>query len=174
MIAANDIYKAPADVWARLAAPLASETISWRRRVRWTALAFVPSSLLMAVTSYMSTDVASVPLMWMVPLGVYLGTFVAAFSARGGRARALAGRFMPLAIIGLTLLIIAQMNQPAAIVIPVHLAAFAIIALACHGTLVDVAHPARPISQIRCPLEKARRSALTIVTAPDSGASDCR
>lgn len=31
MIAANDIYKAPADVWARLAAPLAGETISWRQ-----------------------------------------------------------------------------------------------------------------------------------------------
>ena len=114
-----------------------SEPIAWRRRVRWTMLAFVPSSLLMAVTSYMSTDVASVPLMWMVPLGVYLGTFVAAFSASGARARALAGRFMPLAIIGLTLLIIAQMNQPAAVVVPVHLAAFAIIALACHGSLVD-------------------------------------
>jgi hypothetical protein len=115
----------------------ASETVSWRRRLRWTTLAFVPSSLLMAVTSYMSTDVASVPLMWMVPLGVYLGTFVAAFSASGASLRALAGRFMPVAIIGLTLLIIAQMNQPAAVVIPVHLAAFGIIALACHGSLVD-------------------------------------
>ena len=31
MIAANDIYKAPADVWARLAAPLAKDTISWRQ-----------------------------------------------------------------------------------------------------------------------------------------------
>ena len=53
----------------------------------------------MAVTSYMSTDVASVPLLWMVPLGVYLATFVVAFSPAGGRAPRWPARFMPLAII---------------------------------------------------------------------------
>ena len=113
------------------------ETIGWRRRARWTVLAFVPSSLLLAVTSYMSTDVASVPLLWMVPLCVYLGTFVIAFSPSASRARGLASRFMPLAIIALALLLIAQMNQPVSLVIPLHLVVFGVIALACHGELAD-------------------------------------
>jgi hypothetical protein len=121
-----------------------AETLSWGRRARWTILAFVPSSLLLAVTSYMSTDVASVPLLWMVPLCVYLGTFVVAFSPSAAPARRLAGRFMPLAVIALALVLIAQMNQPAALVIPLHLAVFAVVALACHGELAqDRPSPAR-------------------------------
>jgi hypothetical protein len=115
----------------------AAEPIAWARRARWTVLAFVPSSLLLAVTSYMSTDVASVPLLWMVPLCVYLGTFVVAFSPSAARARGLATRFMPLAVIALALLLIAQMNQPVSLVIPLHLLVFGVIALACHGELAD-------------------------------------
>jgi hypothetical protein len=54
-----------------------------RRAGRWILLAFVPSSLMLAVTSLMSTDIAAVPLLWIVPLGVYLLTFTVAFSAWG-------------------------------------------------------------------------------------------
>lgn len=134
---------APAQV-ATVTEPQPAEALSWSRRGRWTVLAFVPSSLLLAVTSYMSTDVASVPLLWMVPLSVYLGTFVVAFSPSATRARALAVRFMPLAVIALTLVLIAQMNQPASLVIPLHLIVFAVIALACHGELAhDRPSPAR-------------------------------
>ena len=128
---------APAAAAVARTAAAAAEPIAWRRRLRWTALAFVPSSLLLAVTSYMSTDVASVPLLWMVPLCVYLGTFVIAFSPAAARARALASRFMPLAVIVLALLLIAQMNQPATVVIPLHLLVFAVAALACHGAVAD-------------------------------------
>lgn len=121
----------------RIAAASAAEPLAWQRRARWTILAFVPSSLLLAVTSYMSTDVASVPLLWMVPLCVYLGTFIVAFSPSASRARALASRFMPLAVIALALLLIAQMSRPVSLVIPLHLIVFGIIALACHGELAD-------------------------------------
>jgi hypothetical protein len=119
------------------AAVRTAEAIPWTRRARWTLLAFVPSSLLLAVTSYMSTDVASVPLLWMVPLCVYLGTFIVAFSPAASRLRALASRFMPLAVIALALLLIAQMNRPVSLVIPLHLIVFGIIALACHGELAE-------------------------------------
>jgi hypothetical protein len=124
-------------VTAPSASSIAAEAIGWSRRARWTVLAFVPSSLLLAVTSYMSTDVASVPLLWMVPLCVYLGTFVVAFSPGAARARALASRFMPLSVIALALLLIAQMNRPVSVVIPLHLFVFGVIALACHGELAD-------------------------------------
>ena len=101
------------------------------------ALAFAPSSLLLAVTSYIATDVASVPLLWVGPLSIYLMTFVVAFSPSAVRARALARRFMPLAVIVITVTLIAQMNQPLSYVIPVHLGAFAIVALFCHGELAQ-------------------------------------
>lgn len=138
LVCAAAVWRRRADTPARVAtvAPAApAEALSWTRRARWTVLAFVPSSLLLAVTSYMSTDVASVPLLWMVPLCVYLATFVVAFSPSAGAARRLATRFMPLAVITLALVLIAQMNQPASLVIPLHLLVFAVIALACHGEL---------------------------------------
>jgi len=116
--------------------------IGWTRRLRWLALAFAPSSLLLAVTSYIATDVASVPLLWVGPLSIYLMTFVVAFSPSAERVRALARRFMPLAVIVLTLALVAQMNQPLSYVIPVHLVTFAIVGVFCHGELARDRPPA--------------------------------
>ncbi len=113
------------------------EPVAWSRRARWTALAFVPSSLLLAVTTYMSTDVAAVPLLWVVPLSLYLVTFIVAFSRSGSGVRALAGRLMPLSVIVLALVLVAQMGQPIALVIPIHLLVFTIVALVCHGELAE-------------------------------------
>ena len=112
-----------------------SEALSWGRRGRWVALAAVPSSLLLAVTSYISTNVASVPLLWVLPLGVYLLTLVVAFSASTERVRAVASTLMPLSVILLTLMLIADLSSPMWLVIPAHLAVFSVIAIACHGEL---------------------------------------
>ena len=130
------------DEGARTVEP--GEALSWGRRARWVALAFVPSSLLLAVTSYISTDVASVPLLWVVPLSLYLLTFVLAFSPSAGKVRALAHRLMPLALLVLVLVLVAQMSDPMSFVIPVHLIMFSIVALFCHGELAqDRPSPAR-------------------------------
>ncbi|HEV7258384.1 MAG TPA: fused MFS/spermidine synthase [Bosea sp. (in: a-proteobacteria)] len=53
-----------------------------RQKLGWVALAFVPSGLLVAVTAHLSTDVASVPLLWVVPLALFLLTFVIVFQRR--------------------------------------------------------------------------------------------
>ena len=50
----------------------------------WVLLAFAPSSLMLGATTYISTDLAAVPLLWVVPLAIYLLTFVLAFEGRGG------------------------------------------------------------------------------------------
>ena len=57
-------------------------TIRWSDRLIWIALAAAPSSLLQGVTTHLTTDIASVPLFWVVPLGLYLLTFVIAFQAK--------------------------------------------------------------------------------------------
>ena len=56
---------------------------AWADRCKWVALAFVPSALLVAVTSHISTDIASAPFLWVIPLALYLLTFVVTFRARG-------------------------------------------------------------------------------------------
>ncbi|KAF1082350.1 MAG: hypothetical protein GQF41_1071 [Candidatus Rifleibacterium amylolyticum] len=47
----------------------------------WVAAAFIPSSLLLGVTLYLTTDIAPVPLLWVMPLMIYLATFALAFSS---------------------------------------------------------------------------------------------
>jgi spermidine synthase len=54
----------------------------WSRRLGWVGLAFVPSALLTAFTVHVATDVASAPLLWVLPLSLYLLTFVLVFRER--------------------------------------------------------------------------------------------
>ncbi len=56
--------------------------ITWRQRATWTGLALVPSALLTAFTTHVATDVASAPLVWVIPLSLYLLTFVLVFRER--------------------------------------------------------------------------------------------
>jgi hypothetical protein len=55
--------------------------VTWGRRLLWLALAAVPTSLMLGTTQHLSTDVAAAPLLWVVPLALYLLTFVVAFSS---------------------------------------------------------------------------------------------
>ena len=55
---------------------------SWMLRARWIFLAAVPSGLLIAVTAHISTDVAAAPLLWVLPLSLYLLTWVLVFQSR--------------------------------------------------------------------------------------------
>jgi hypothetical protein len=73
----------------------AGESITWTQRARWCALAAVPSSLMLGVTTALTTDIAPVPLLWVVPLGLYLLTFILAFGSARERATRLADRFLP-------------------------------------------------------------------------------
>jgi hypothetical protein len=50
--------------------------------LRWIALAAVPSGLMLSTTTHLTTDIVAMPLLWALPLGLYLLSFVVAFSAR--------------------------------------------------------------------------------------------
>ena len=67
---------APAQATASTTSP------AWSTRVKWAAIAFVPSSLMLALTSKISTDIGSIPLVWVIPLSLYLLTFVLVFTNR--------------------------------------------------------------------------------------------
>jgi hypothetical protein len=70
-----------ADPRPKKAAPVANEPPpSWTTRLRWLLLAAVPSSLMLAVTTYVTTDMVSMPLLWVIPLALYLITFIIVFS----------------------------------------------------------------------------------------------
>jgi hypothetical protein len=80
--------------------PAAAGPPSWGERLTWIFLAFVPSGLLVAYTSYLTTDLASAPLLWVLPLALYLATFVAVFRTRALISVGLLLALQPLAIAG--------------------------------------------------------------------------
>ncbi len=73
--------RAGAVVVAPVSAAPTSRTIGW-----WIALALVPSGLMLATSTYITTDIVAMPLLWVLPLGLYLLSFSVAFAERRGAA----------------------------------------------------------------------------------------
>ncbi|MBK6412806.1 fused MFS/spermidine synthase [Sphingopyxis sp.] len=73
--------------WHGRAAEAASDAVSideprptWRRLLHWLFIAAVPSGLMLSTTTHLTTDIVAMPLLWVLPLGLYLLSFVIAFS----------------------------------------------------------------------------------------------
>ena len=110
-------------------------------RLRWLVLVFIPSSWLMGVTTYLTTDLAAIPLFWTIPLALYLLSFILAFAESGQSVVRAATRLLPFVIMPLVLVMSA--GFPHAIWIPLHLLGFVIGSLACHGALAKSRPAAR-------------------------------
>jgi hypothetical protein len=116
---------------------------TWSELGRWVFLAAVPSGLLVAVTAHISTDVAAAPLLWVVPLSLYLITWVLVFQTRPLLPHRWMLRLQPLAIVAVVALFALSEDENLALVLAVHLGAFVVIAMACHGELARrKPHPA--------------------------------
>ncbi len=108
---------------------------SWRLRARWIFLAAVPSGLLIAVTAHISTDVAAAPLLWVLPLSLYLLTWVLVFQSRPLIPHKWMLLAQPLAILGVIVLLAVGGEQNLLLTLGGHQLCFFIIAMACHGEL---------------------------------------
>lgn len=78
--------------------------VDWRQMGYWMMLAFIPSSLMLGITSHLSTDVAAIPMLWIFPLVAYLLTFTIAFSKLGGAALTIATLTAPAVVVGALML----------------------------------------------------------------------
>ncbi len=103
------------------------------RRAHWTLLAAVPSGLCIAVTSFITTDLAAAPFLWVVPLSLYLLTFVAVFRDRPWFTHAIVLRLLPFILAPLAISILGGDKVHWITIVLLNLFAFALIALACHG-----------------------------------------
>ena len=109
------------------------------QKLRWLGFAFVPSSQMLGVTFYMTTDIASLPLLWIIPLGLYLLTFVIAFARLPGWVRPVLGNLSPV----LTLLLVFVMvsgvmsgHSKHFLALAVHCGVYFVTALLMHTELV--------------------------------------
>jgi hypothetical protein len=119
----------------------------WRERLRWTALAFVPSSLMLGVTTQLTTDVAAMPLFWVLPLAIYLVSFVLVFARRPPVAHAAVIRRLPFLILMGVFPIVARMKLPLALLASLDLLLLFGIALFCHGELARTRPPVRRLTE---------------------------
>ena len=138
------------------------------RRMHWLLLALIPSSLLLGVTTYVSTDIAAVPLVWVIPLAIYLLSFVQVF----GRRRTFSPNMPPVTrtvLTGLQAVLLPRHAlvirlQPLLIVlvaatfyfspyfsiplrIGLHLGLFYLTALVCHGEMARLRPAARHLTE---------------------------
>lgn len=72
--------------------------LRWSDRLTWTGLAAIPSGLLVAYTSYVTTDVASAPFIWVLPLAVFLATFIMVFRERSALSPEVMAQLQPFAV----------------------------------------------------------------------------
>lgn len=114
------------------------EPIRWRRRSLWIALAAAPSSLSLGTTTTITMDVAAVPLMWIMPLSVYLLSYILAFSSWFRVGAVAAGRVAIVSVIAVLVIHAYGTKYPLTFVIGTHLAALGACAYACHRRLYEL------------------------------------
>ena len=121
--------------------------LSWRTQVRWVALAFVPSSLLLGSTAFITAEVGSIPLLWVLPLGVYLITFIVAFSRGDLRSIAVGSTILKLATIGVFVTWALRMQRPLWALVALHLLLLLGAGMTAHGRLYEDRPPTTKLTR---------------------------
>lgn len=118
--------------------PESLQNPTWRDRLQWAIFAFLPASLSLGVTTYVTTDLAAVPLFWAIPLSLYLLTYIVAFSdwRRAYQVYPWAIALLPIFVTPLVFWARLDGAQNLWVMLPFHWLGFAIAAFACHQTLV--------------------------------------
>ncbi|MEA2659529.1 MAG: hypothetical protein QOF64_2125, partial [Candidatus Binatota bacterium] len=120
--------------------------VNFARRLRWIFWSSMPSSLLLGVTSYITTDVASAPLLWVLPLTAYLLSFVLAFARSSWVGGTFLVRRQAFLLLGVAVTVFLHATEPNWIILPLHLVAFFFTALVCHGRLAQDRPSARHLT----------------------------
>ncbi|MFL5329128.1 MAG: spermidine synthase [Gemmataceae bacterium] len=126
----------------------AGPPIPLAERLRWMILAAVPSSLMLSVTSFATVDLAPIPLFIVVPLGVYLLTFVIAFARPGEWLSKVMGLAAPVALLLLVFMQVSD-TKPKNLMLGlgIHVGVFFVTALACHVELARRRPPAGRLTE---------------------------
>ncbi len=117
----------------------------WKLQALWVALAGCASALLLAVTNHIAQNVASVPFLWIVPLSLYLLSFILCFDATGWYRRGLFLRLLGVMLGGMAYALAPSFTQlPIKILIPLFCCGLFVCCMFCHGELArlkpDPAH----------------------------------
>ncbi len=107
----------------------------WKQRLRWIALAFVPSSLMLGVTTELTSDVPAIPLFWVLPLALYLISFILVFAREQRISREWMIRRQPFLILASLIPTVSQTKFPLVLLLFLYLLVLFAVAIVCHGEL---------------------------------------
>jgi spermidine synthase len=105
------------------------------RMAYWVALAFVPSALMIAATTHITTDVAAAPFLWVLPLSLYLISFILVFSQRTFVQQATWIKLQPFLLALLVLTLALDLRTWLTVDVALHLLTFFVTAMICHGMI---------------------------------------
>ncbi|MEE8306255.1 MAG: fused MFS/spermidine synthase, partial [Gammaproteobacteria bacterium] len=108
---------------------IATAAPNWSQRSLWILLALIPSGLMVAVTTYITTDIAAAPLLWVLPLALFLATFVLVFRERPFISYRWTNELVPVWVLGVIVLPTLLLGALAALL------AFFAGAIVCHREL---------------------------------------
>lgn len=115
-----------------------------RTELLWIGLGFVPSSLMLGLTTFITTELGAIPLLWIVPLTIYLLTFIVVFAVPNWNLGYWFSKAMPWVLLPAVFTSLSAMKWSISVF---HLIAFIVVAMACHGRLAalrpDVKHLTR-------------------------------
>ena len=120
------------------------------RRLRWVGLAFVPSSLMLGVTAFITTDITPIPLLWVIPLSLYLFSFVIVFSPSQRMPEVLhklSVAALPLVMAALVVTVLTDLKNPYWALIGLNLFGFFVVAMVLHGEVARDRPPARHLTE---------------------------
>ena len=130
--------------------PHSGRPVCWRRRVRWLMWAFIPSSLMLAVTTRITTEIAPVPLLWIPPLALYLLSFIFAFSRQNWVPGEPWKWLMAPALVAGSLLVITDARDPLIAVTVAYLAVLFAVCIAFHGLLAEDRPHTEALTEFYC------------------------
>jgi len=140
LFCAGTLLTALASTAARRAAPAAAAAEPATKPLLhdvlyWMLLAAVPSSLLMGFTTYLTADLAPVPLLWVIPLALYLLTFIVAFGWLRDGLPGWYGKVIVMLVVAWCMLYRLMATEPLLLLVLIHVVVFTLLALGSHARL---------------------------------------
>ncbi len=109
---------------------------TWGQRLSWLLLPAFASIMLLATTNHVCQDVAVIPFLWILPLSLYLATFIICFDSEGWYWRSAYGLGTMLTVVGVSLMMLTGLYPPLFLEVGIYFAAMFFVCMLCHGELV--------------------------------------
>jgi len=110
--------------------------VEWKLKLLWVSLAACASALLLSITNYISQNIAAVPFIWIIPLSLYLLTFIVCFEGQRWYKRRFFLRFFALGLAAMAYVLGVNRGSPRPFL---HVCVFCIglfaCCMVCHGEL---------------------------------------